>query len=519
MSNATRVLAAVLAVLLVLCTAACAVPLAPGFKIVKESRDVRFVPGSPAALDVRAVYTLRNSGTADLAFVDVDLPAEQSYGRTNLRVQVDGHDATASKVPVDEQPAHADVMRIPLDPAWGKRESRQISIEYTLRSPENYGSRVTIGDDNFHLSSRGWYPEFQAPKRVLAPTPVSPKGVEFTVRVPADFVLLAGGMPKGQKRAGDEVEYRFELESSTMGAYVVGGKYSAWPAQRKSTSPIFWTLAPLKDDPSAGAQQISGVWDALEKDFGSLDKNITEPHVVEAPGLRGRLSGEDAPAAVAFPGGAIVNPTALGLGTGSEDFLRIVSHALAQEWFGESMYLSDAAAVGMGEGLPAYATAVIEEARNGPEARRKRATEYLRRYDEALKQAAEIPLSAITLSDAAGPRRIALAKAPLFFIALEDVCGEGPMRTGLTRMLAAMRGREAGYADLRSALEQSCSRDFAPMFRLWLNSKGIPPDFRVRYKGSAVGESAELDGAAPILWWTLSWNSSGRQREGNHFNR
>jgi aminopeptidase N len=206
-----------------------------------------------------------------------------------------------------------------------------------------------------------------------------------------------------------------------------------------------------------------------------------------------------------------VNPAALALGPGSDDFFRIVSHALAQEWFGESMYLSDAAAVGMGEGLPEYATVVIDEARNGHEARRKRVTEYLRRYDEALKAAAETPLGAITTTDAAGSRRIALAKAPLFFIALEDVCGEGPMHTGIANMLAAQRGREAGYADLRSALERSCSRDFASMFRLWLNGKGIPEDFRLRYQGHAVGESAELR--------ETRFEVSRRNREGNDLDR
>jgi hypothetical protein len=165
----------------------------------------------------------------------------------------------------------------------------------------------------------------------------------------------------------------------------------------------------------------------------------------------------------------------------------------------------------MGEGLPEYATVVIDEARNGREARRKRVTEYLRRYDEALKAAAETPLAAIMTTDAAGPRRIALAKAPLFFIALEDVCGEGPMHTGLANMLATERGREAGYADLRSALERSCSRDFAPMFRLWLNGKGIPEDFRLRYQGSAVGESAELRGTRLEF--------ARRHREGNYLDR
>ena len=29
------------------------------------------------------------------------------------------------------------------------------------------------------------------------------------------------------------------------------------------------------------------------------------------------------------------------------------------------------------------------------------------------------------------------------------------------------------------------------MFRLWLNEKGIPEDFRQRYQGAAVGEVAQ----------------------------
>ncbi|HSZ12308.1 MAG TPA: hypothetical protein VK759_09030, partial [Rhizomicrobium sp.] len=120
-----------------------------------------------------------------------------------------------------------------------------------------------------------------------------------------------------------------------------------------------------------------------------------------------------------------------------------------------------------------------------------RVSEYLRRYDESSKAATETPLSATRIGDAAGPRRIAVAKAPLFFVALEDACGEEPMRTGLTHMLATERGREAGYAELRASLEQSCNRDFAPLFRLWLNSTGIPPDFRMRYQGGGVGDVAE----------------------------
>lgn len=512
--DSTRTPAAALVVLLVLCASACAVPLAPGYRILKQSREVAFVPGNPPELHVRELYTVENSGTADLPFVDANFPVERSYGRANIRVEIDGQEAAPAILPADEQQARPEALRIPFDAVWKRGQKRQLSIEYTLRSPEDSGSRTTIGENSFHLASRGWYPELLPPKRVLSPYPNAPKFSAFTVRVPPDFLVLARGVPKGAKKAADGTEYRYNLDSSTMATYVVAGKYSAWPAQRRPSSTVFWTMQPMKDDPSAGARQIDSIWNEIGKDFGPLDKNIAFPRIVESPELRRRFSDDEAPAAVAFPGGALVNPAALALGAGSDEFLNIVSRALARGWFGESMLLSDAAAVGMGEGLPGYAGIVIEEARHGPEARRKRVTEYLRRYDEASKGAAETPLSAVMIGDAVGPRRIALAKAPLFFIALEDVCGEEPMRKGLTRLLATQRGREAGYADLRSALEESCSRNFAPMFRLWLNSKGIPPDFRQRYQGGAVGEVAEIFDRS-----TFRLISLRRQRERNYLDR
>jgi hypothetical protein len=486
-----RWFAAAVAISVLLCASACAVPLAPGYRVVKESREVRFVPSQPAELQIRARYTLQNSGNGDLTFLDANFPEERAFGRTNLRVEVDGRDAATANLPADYQKAEPNALRIPLDPPWGRKQTRQLSVEYTLRSPTDSGARITIGENDFHLGTRGWSPELLPPKHVLTASLNPPKVADLTIRVPADFVVLAGGTPKGKKKEVSEIEYRFQLDAANVVTYVVGGKYAAWPAEGKSRYALFWTTQPLKDDPGPAAMQIAAAWNALEKDFGPLDKNVRGPHIVESAEVRGHLSGEEAPAAVGFPGGAIVNPAALALGTSSGEFLRIVSHALAHEWFGDAMYVSSVAAVGMGEGLPEYATIVIDEARNGPDGRRKRIVEYLRRYDEATKGATETPLGDTLDSDPVGPRRIALAKAPLFFAALEDVCGKGPMRSGLARLLAIERGREAGYADLRAALEESSNRDLATMFRVWLYGKGIPEDFRRRYQGNAVSEVAQ----------------------------
>jgi len=93
----------------------------------------------------------------------------------------------------------------------------------------------------------------------------------------------------------------------------------------------------------------------------------------------------------------------------------------------------------------------------------------------------ETPLGIALLTDPLGPRRIALAKAPLFYIALEDVCGKIEVRRGLARVLGLLRGQTVDYNVLRSVLEQSTNRTLAQMFRIWLNDKGLPQDFLERY--------------------------------------
>jgi len=90
------------------------------------------------------------------------------------------------------------------------------------------------------------------------------------------------------------------------------------------------------------------------------------------------------------------------------------------------------------------------------------------------------------LTDSLEQRNIALAKAPLFFVALEDACGEEPMRSGLRQMVTLLRGQETSYDALRSALEQSSGKNLARLFRVWLNDKGIPADFRARYGEQAA---------------------------------
>jgi len=471
---------------------ACAVPLAPGYKILKESREIRFTPGDMPEVRLNAHYTLKNSGTTNLEFIDIDLPDEKIYGRSDLRVEWDGRAATLVSLPEEYHSSASSALRMAFDSAWKRGQVGELAVEYGFRSPADIGDRITVGAEDFHLGSRGWSPALQPPKHFLSPYPRRPDVTTFTVVTPNGFQALGGGRLKGRKQSSGGTEYRFELQRNDLTPSLLAGRYVTSSSGAKASGIVFWTLEPLKEDPRAAGEKIMTVWKALESDFGPLDKNIRVPHIVESATLREHVEGEAGPGAAAFPGGVLVNPALLSLGLDSDTFQARVTHALAHNWFGDEVYFGRFTALGLGEGLPEYATIVAEEAANGAAGRRRRVTEYLRDYDDGRNQAEENPLGVSALSDPPQQRRIALAKAALFFVAVEDDCGEKPMRDGLRELITLLRGQEVDYDTLRSQLEQSCGKSLAGLFRVWLNDKGIPPDFRTRYEDPTASARSEV---------------------------
>ncbi|MFZ0882044.1 MAG: M1 family aminopeptidase [Candidatus Acidiferrales bacterium] len=479
--------AASLAFLMLLCASNCIAPLAPGYQILKESRDVRFVPGPTPELQIHSAYTLLNSGTTNLSFIDVNFPDEKLYGRRNLRVELDGRELTPAQLPDEYRQESPEALRIAFDPPWDRKQKRDLTVDYSFSSPADLGSRITLGPDDFHLGHRGWSPLPQPPKRVLAPYPARPPKMSYTIRVPENFLVLARGKLAGRKKDGNEIVYRFDLSKTDLSPYVVAGRYVDSSRDRQSANISFWTLQPLKDDPAAAAQRISAVWSTLQSAFGPLDKNIGQPHIVESPELRAHGDDEDAASVASFPGGALISPGALALGWQSDELIEKITHALAHSWFGDQMYPAPNAQVGLGEGLPDYATVVADEAQGGEPARRKRILELLHTYDEVVQQAAATPnpeksIIDVTPYDPILQRRIARAKAALFFISLEDAYGATSVRHALTQVVALLGGKDVGYDDVRSALEQSTGKNLAVPFRTWLYNTGLPQDFRSQYE-------------------------------------
>ena len=469
-------------------TSACAVPLAPGYKTTRETRTVRFIAGSPGELQIREQFTLENSGTTALPFLDLNPPEPGIFGTKDLRVELDGHQTALAELPPEYRPDHPNTRRIVFQQPWPRGETHELDIEYTLSSPPQSSSRIAIGDETFHLGPLGWSALPQPPQHLLSPYPSRPDKMAYSVLVPAGFLVLARGKMTSRKPNGGETEYAFLLRKSDLAPFVVGGRYIETRLGEGSAGLIFWTLHPLSGNAGSTPERIAAAWATLQKDFGTVDAGAGGLHVVESPNLTSPSAGASGPAVASFPGGALVNEQTLALGIGSDAFVEEISHALAYNWFRDQMYPTGAAALAMGEGLPEYATIVIDEAARGAEGRQDRIDYYLRRYNDALKQAPEIPLGVTALTDPAPQRAIALAKAPLMYVSLEDTCGEAPVRQGLRDLATLLRGQEVGFDDMRSAIEQTCGKNLGAFFREWLYEKGLPADFRSRYEGT--GKSA-----------------------------
>jgi hypothetical protein len=474
--------AALCAIVAALWASGCAVSLAPGYTVVKETRTIQFVPGSPSELQISLRFELKNTGTAALPFVDLNFPGAKTFGTRNLRVSWDGRKVQLEEIPEQYRVDYPNTRRIDFEPSWARGRTGELGIDYVFASPRDFGTHITISDQTFHLGSLGWAALPQPPQHFLSPYPTRPPTMTYSVSVPGDFLVLGRGQLKHRRANDGRAEYEFQLKKSNLAPFVVAGHYVE--TRLRGGSVVFWTLGPLAEKAGSTPQRVAKAWATLEKDFGPIDTEVHVPHIVVAPTLRSSLTEGTGPAVASFPGGVLVNEQTLALGIASDAFVERVSHALAHNWFTDQMYPTGAAALAMGEGLPEYATIVIDEAEGGSQARRDRIEYFLSRYNEARNHAQEKPLGVTMLTDSPGQREIALAKAPLMYAALENHCGEAPVRNGLKNLVTVLSGQQVGLSDLRSAIEQTCGSDLGEFFREWLYGQGVPAGFAARYESA-----------------------------------
>jgi len=473
---------------------ACAVPLAPQYQIVKQTFEIRFVPGANPEIKIHSVYTLQNNGTADLDFIDVVFPPAKVYSRANLTVESEGQSLTPADLPLEYQQDSPGAQRLKFPSRWRQKETRDLTIDYAFAPPSAGGRDFALDRETFHLAARGWLPILLRPNHILADTPARPENLTYAVRVPSDFTVLARGSLASRKQDGTDTIYRFELRKQDLGPYVVAGHYLTSNQDKKSTNAVFWTMKQLPQNSSPTDNRLAVAWTVLQKNFGAVDKQAGVPYIVEAPALQAGDASDEA-AYSAFPGGVFINSAALNLGVTNEVFVERVERGLARTWFDDAMQPAPFAALALGDGLPSYATIVMDQTAGGDVARRKRIVALLNSYDDARAKLTtpEKSVVATVPENSLEQHRIAEAKAPLLFIALEDAAGAAPVRSGLAQAIQLLRGKEVSVNDIRAAIEFTTAKNLSEPFRAWLYNPGIPSDFRSRYGPSAENEKAKLE--------------------------
>jgi len=459
---------------------------------------VRFVPGNPPHLAIRAQYSLANFGTTPLDSIEIGLPSQKGFGSGNFHVKIDGREIQprregnpAAQPPegesaVSESPSR--VWRIPFASRWSRRQRRSLLIEYDLAAQATSDPRIWVGANMFYLNDSGWFPDLLSAKALFAKNAARPDPSDLIVSVPADFVATASGEPRGMHKASGETEFRFRLHRDDFGPYVVAGEYQ----QQKITTPdgavVIWTFKPIA---AAQAQQteeqIAAAAKFYAQTFGPLPKSLNAIHDIQLPGNAPPKSASRMEAAEAsvLPGTvydwAPPRGQSLSSNRGNVVAGAIGQTALGYTWFGH-LIAPGAEAWTLRDGLIAYAEELQDEGSNVGIPRDDGIVSNLKDYDDERTKAVEKPIAFLTTGDPEDQQRIGGDKSMLFLFALEDKCGRENVEHAIAHMVYALRGQEYGYTDFRAALEQECHQDLSGFFDTWLDQKGIPADFRARYE-------------------------------------
>lgn len=475
----------------------CAVSLAPGYQVQKESLTVRFVPGSQPHLAVTAAYRLKNTGVSSLTFIDVNLPGIKEFGRAGLHVQINGREAVAHReqgahsevtVPQPQPAAPQSLWHVSLSSPWRQKQRIDINFQYDLAVSLATDPRIFVGTDAFYLNSSGWMPALQEPKVLFALSLNRANPTNFAVIVPTDFRVYASGRLRGISKRNAQAEHRFQIGLSDFGACVFAGRYQQQTATVNGNKIQFWTFQPAAvAEIQKSAAQISDAENIYNRNFGRLPKSMRAIYDIQLP-LRAPANSyawRNAEASL-LPG--VVYSTRSRIPDANFFWLRIAktlgvsprSIQLAHTWFGHLIFPHSEAWL-LGEGLSFYAA--TSAAQSG-QARAKIIQSVLADYDRQRTRAVEKPIASLAPADPDAQLRLGADKMDLFFFALEDRCGRQNVTHAIAHMVYSLQGQAYGYSDFRAALEEECQQHLAPVFRRWLNQARIPRTFRARYENT-----------------------------------
>jgi hypothetical protein len=475
-------LAAALCAFAILATG-CVQPLGPGYHFAGRQTEIRATSDAPGKLHVRVVDHLENAGDRKLESLDVRLPQSPIFGTQNLRVTVEGKEI----LPQNSSRIDRRMMREAFDPPWEQKQPREIVTEWDLNPGSTARGTVAASANGFYIANETALPLWQAPVGVFSVGGVDPDRELLIVHVPADFRVLAPGEALKNHKAlpGELAAQAFRIRPGRdFLPYVIAGRYQEQFASGRHGALSFWTFQPLDSGAAkTAAIRITSSLSALTDFFGPAPKKQDAVHIVESsndlPSEFGATA-DSAPGGASFPQGVLLDSRAISQGIAAEAVLQLAEYEMARTWFGWRVRPTPEAQILMGRGVGLFGLVIAAEAR-GSNQRRGMVLSLLDRYDAAQAIAPDKRLMEPPFGYSREERISTAYRGALFLVELEDLCGHNNLRSAFREITRTRAGAEAGYEELRSALESASKRDLADVFRNWLNRPGVPDEFRARY--------------------------------------
>jgi hypothetical protein len=193
---------------------ACGVPLAPGYHIKREAVQARFDDRSAPVMHVSASWQLENTGTTSLDVIEIDFPKDSLAGRENLQIAIDGRVVQEKPRPAASPESSMTAFDLPFNPAWEKRQKRQINITFDLTKGSD--AVAELAPSGFFFDSSAWFPVFRPPKHFLAKGEERADPTDLTLITPPEFVAISAGRPRGSKRNDSQVERQFRIRAADL---------------------------------------------------------------------------------------------------------------------------------------------------------------------------------------------------------------------------------------------------------------------------------------------------------------
>jgi hypothetical protein len=456
----------------------CAVALGPGYSIENQEIRVQFLPGSDPRIRVDSEYRLRNTGSQPLSSLELRLPGRRSFHLATAEAIWDGSPVAAESSLLNPRNTF-----LALPKTWSLNESHNLHLSAEFQNPIAGAPGFSFAPDAFFLPSEGWAPELLPSQGVFSTGGVPPTQWRLLVHVPDGFLVHTSGRARKMSRHAREIIVEALQHSEDRYPFVVAGHYRETSLDRGSGNRVFlWSRAPENSSLlGQSADALVLAIHAYDATFGARSQKNQPLWIVECPvpvGCFRTTESSYANLLRAEPGA--VSSELASFDTLMIDFggrppkLAAAAPALAASWLGYGQNPGFYEQQPPLSAFPAFASALGQEAIEGPSSR----SETIRR---ALRV---IPKSSVAQKPE--DEMVLRAKSFLFFYALQDCYGRDAFRHAIDHMLSARQGRGFNLNDLIAAFEQETHQNVAEFVRLWMKRPGVPDDFRSRYEDTSA---------------------------------